>query len=119
MELHDFDKQNLVTTNKGDLYKCSICGATGYRRSLAEVITVSETEFKKALKCTKTKNNTSLSFSKVTTKDMPYIGLEEGIHKIVECPVEYKDKFNNDVWVFSKKRNEPVRLLPHEYTIIK
>lgn len=39
------------------------------------------------------------------------------ILEVVECPEEYKDKFNYDVWV--QGTTEPIRLLPYEYLSVE
>lgn len=109
---HDFQKQNLVTTPKGDLYKCSECKAQGYRAGLSPFIILSESEFKKSLKCEPEKTELP---KEVSVKDMPYVGIVAGTHKVVKCPEGYTDKYADDVWVFSESRGEAVRLLPHEY----
>lgn len=41
------------------------------------------------------------------------------IIETIKCPDEYKEKFGDDIWVYSEKRQEPVRLLFKEYNIIK
>lgn len=117
MNNHNFNKQNLVTTNKGDLYKCTICGCEGYRHSLAPTITVTDLMANKAMKCTFKPQNNNIGIKRpklVLTKSVPVEGgVDEGIHEVVPCPVEYKDRYINDIWVLSNN-NIPVRVLPHE-----
>lgn len=43
-------------------------------------------------------------------------GLEKDtVHKVVPCPKEYAELYEDDVWVYSAERKEPVRLMGREY----
>ena len=118
---HDFNKVNLVTTKKGDLYRCSSCGVSGYRVGLEPIIRLTDSDFKKSMKCKlsiSAIDDTPNRPKEVLTNDLPYLGIEYGIHKVVDCPKTHIE-FKNDVWVFSKSRNEEVRLFSHEYEIVE
>lgn len=39
------------------------------------------------------------------------IGVPTGTYDSVECPAEYKSKFQDDIWVVHPTRKEPVRLI--------
>lgn len=114
---HNFEKQNLVTTTKGDFYKCSVCGASGYRAGLQAVIMLNQAQFKVAAKCTfKASEDTTPTVKlpkRVLLPTMKNIGIIEGVHDVVQCPSEYA-RFKNDVWVYSESRKEAVRVLPYE-----
>lgn len=44
-------------------------------------------------------------------------GLEKDtVHKVVPCPKEYAELYEDDVWVYSAERKEPVRLMSCEYS---
>jgi hypothetical protein len=46
-------------------------------------------------------------------------GLKKGcVCDCVECPPEHGRRYANDVWVYSKERGEPVRLLAGEYEFV-
>ena len=118
---HRFTKQNLVTVlGKGDKYKCSVCGAEGWRRGFHGSITVTESQYKKSLKCSVPNRlvRTKFQFNSIEVmidKDITTMGVVCGIHKTIPCPKEYVEKFVNDIWVYSSGRKGPVRLLPNEY----
>jgi len=115
MKEHDFKKQNLFTQKKGDFYKCAICGCEGWRQTVGGYITVTEAEFKKAASCTFEPPREEIKRpKKVLLETMLNIGITEGIHDVVECPDEYKDRFENDIWVYSAIRKEAVRILTNE-----
>ena len=119
MDAHDMSKQNLVTTSRGDFYKCSVCGVAGFRTSVAPLITVTEEQFKVAQKCTFVTSNkqpNSLRPSEVKVlRILDQFGIEPGVHKVVDCPASYAERYANDIWIWSEKRNEAIRLLPEEY----
>lgn len=119
MMSHDFQKQNLVTTSKGDLYKCSVCEASGYRDGLAPSIILTESEFVKASKCSFVPKTSGNRPKKVLLDNMPQFGFFYGIYDVVDCPEECADKYSDDVWVYSNFRGEPVRLFSSEYLIIE
>ncbi len=120
MDSHDFQKQNLITIKgKGDLYKCSVCGAEGYRPTIHSNVILSESEYKKASKCLFAAANKPSRPKQVLTGDLPNMGVKYGIHDVVACPDEYKNKYESDVWVFSEGRQEPVRLFSDEYEIVE
>lgn len=112
---HEWEKQNLVTiVNKGkvyDLVKCKKCGLVGKRHGFNELVEVN----KKVKPCT-----ANYVIERPQKVKIIYDGGNLGvipneIYDVVDCPKEYKGKFDNDVWVFSQKRKEPVRLLSGEY----
>lgn len=121
---HEFDKSNLVTQRgKGgtfDTYKCKHCGLEGKRYGLSELITV-----KKAKNCTRIVKpqsiNESNELGKVKIQRIdPSWGLKSGdVVERVPCPESEKEKYNNQVWVFSPARNEPMLLLSGEYEEIE
>lgn len=50
---HDFQKQNLVgDKDHKDTYTCAVCGCTGKRDAFQDYIVVTESDARKALKCT-------------------------------------------------------------------
>lgn len=57
---------------------------------------------------------------KITSETLVYTyGLElNKEYDCQECPDEYKNKYDNDVWVYSIQRDEIVRCLPREYIIV-
>jgi hypothetical protein len=117
MDNHDMVKQNLVTTKQGDSYRCLVCGVEGWRQNVSPIITITEAAFLVAEKCTflSSKPPKELPAEVKVRVDMPNFGIEAGIHKVVPCPDEYKNRYADDVWVWSEGRKEPVRLLPGEY----
>lgn len=113
---HDFQKTNLVTQKGGhDTYKCSICGCEGKRHSLDHYISVTEAMAAKAEKCSYKPVKAAVKRPKlVLTKRIPVEGgVSEGLHEVVECPAEYKSKYESDVWILAKS-GVPVRVLPNE-----
>ena len=119
MEGHDFQKKNLVTTSKGDLYECSVCRATGYRNGLLGEILLTSPEFKKSQTCTFVRKRiTHRAATQLLVYDNPQFGLVEGFMDTVPCPKEFQ-KYSNDIWVYSVLRKEPVRLLSGEYEFIE
>lgn len=125
---HQFTKQNNITISRGrksyDIYKCQCCGLEGKRYGLTEEITVVRNKVSCSFyknKLAKDKEDYDNSTKVKITDRYPCIsfGLEYGaIYDRVECPEEEKEKFANDIWVYSEKRKEPIRLLEGEYKII-
>lgn len=116
MNTHDFHKQNLVTEKGGyDMYKCNSCGCEGKRNGLNDTILVTDAMGAKAAKCTfKPESIIEKRPKLVLTVRVPVEGgVDEGLHEVVDCPDEYKDKYLNDVWVLSNK-GVPVRIMPRE-----
>lgn len=35
-----------------------------------------------------------------------------------ECPEEYQNRYNNDIWIICQDRERPIRCLPGEYEIL-
>lgn len=123
MNDHDMEKQNLVTTSRGDFYKCKVCGTAGFRTNVSPIILVTEAQFKISQKCTFIKKvavTTTPGTLPTEVHVLQYLdqfGIEVGVHKVVPCPAEYQDRFGDQVWVWSEKRKEAVRLLEEEYKI--
>lgn len=113
MSSHDFDKVNLVTLSKGgDQYRCAVCGCTGIRISIEPIVTLSEKEYNKSIKCDFKKLSELRKLPvKVLLDDMPYVGIRCGVYNVEPSPI---DDYKDDVWVFSESRNELVRVLPYE-----
>lgn len=120
---HNFKKKNLVTqsSRKGtyDIYECENCGIVGKAFQLGTIQIKDSYSDEKAEYCL---NKKSVITNVKVTGD--YVcnnfGLEKNKeYQICECPEEYKDRFSLDVWVFSEKRGEAVRLLPEEFEVIK
>lgn len=114
---HKFDKVNLVSIERGkwkggDKYKCSICGMTGHRQAFYDYVTVTEKESKKKCSYTPVENKRP---KQIETIGAPSVGIDPGIYDVVDAPAKYSS-MKNDIWVFSKERNEPVRLLNEEIT---
>lgn len=112
MNDHDFEKQNLVTQKGGyDVYKCTSCGLLGKRTSIDDTIVCRSNK-----KCNRPAPATP---KKVVITDNYVIrnfGFEAGVeYETTNCPDEYKGKYDNDVWVYSERRKEPIRLISHEY----
>lgn len=115
---HKFDKVNLVTQrNKNgyfDEYKCEYCGLKGKRYRIdSEVLQV-----RKAKVCThKAEIVEQVNLGKaLIIHDHPSVfGFEKGkTYERVPCPVEFLEKYSDDIWIYSEKRKEAVRLLDHE-----
>lgn len=127
--LHQFEKQNLVTISKGrksyDIYKCKCCGLEGKRASFTDVIQVTRnkvscTFYKAQIKKAKEEKENCDKVKIIDHYPCHSFGLVYGnIYDRVECPVSEKEKYNNDIWVYSEKRKEPIRLLSGEYEIVK
>lgn len=110
MGTHKFEKSNLVTQKKGDFYKCK-CGVEGWRAGLEPYIIV-----KKNKACTELAQialpervrlvNFTGCIGKMANGDE---------YDVVPCPVEFRDKYLNSVWVDVPSQGEPVRLLSTEW----
>ena len=122
---HDFEKQNNITIRRGnqlyDIYRCRCCGLTGKRMGLAGEISVSGNK----VSCRRYKSfvqkNKEAEKVKITH---PYpcdqFGFE--LYKVydrIPCPENMRDKYADDVWVFSENRKEPVRLLEGEFRLLE
>lgn len=112
---HDFDKSNLVTlrdrNGSYDEYKCTHCGLIGKRYGIGSDVVVCSTENE----CTRPKPKL-LQVYCISGYVIQNFGLiADNIYDVVACPQEYEDKYKEDVWVYSKARRQPVRLLPGEY----
>lgn len=114
---HDWHKVNLVSLkNGGDKYRCLICGAEGIRPAFAEFVKVTEANFKTAQKCTgKQKKEIEKNGLPVRVRldEVWAVGVEAGTYDVLPAPQEHQ-QFKDDVWVYSKKRKEIVRILPEE-----
>jgi hypothetical protein len=109
---HKFEKNNLITIVRGkrvyDKMKCTICGLEGTRQGLSDIVVV-----KRDKKCIKDTCEKVMIIGDYVCAEF---GFEKGkIYDKVACPDAEKEKYGKDTWVFSKKRGEPVRLLPVEY----
>jgi hypothetical protein len=108
---HKFDKVNLVSLKQGwDKYKCSICGCEGIRKGFVDYIIVTEKMYLKAEKCTHKRDIPK----QVVITNIPGLSMQEGIYDVVKCPEEHEREFKNDIWIWSKERGEPVRILSNE-----
>ena len=110
---HDFEKTNLFTKRmKGGLFDehtCKTCGLSGRRYGFSSYI-----EVRKAKKCTRKKERPTMV--ELRDVDLEQFGFKPGEkHRVVECPIEYKDRFSDAIWIYSEKRKEPVRILEGEY----
>lgn len=121
--LHDFQKVNAVTIVRGgyayDKYRCRVCGLEGKRYSFSETIRVQ----RDILSCS---HRQRMKAGKICIREThepnlkPQFGLFAGReYETVEPPEDYKGKYPGSVWVFSKKRREPVRLLPGEFVFVR
>jgi hypothetical protein len=130
---HKFKKTKTIEIKtKGSsysLYVCSNCGLTGKmpglmskQHGLADYI---QTEDMRATaKCSKLKlevvHTTRPKLIQITILDgysKSFANLKpKTFHKVIECPNEYKSKYENDVWV--QGIGEAVRLLTSEYKVI-
>lgn len=132
---HAFIKQNNLTITKGrkfyDVYKCSYCGLEGKRFGLTNEISVTRnkvscTYYKNYLKKQKELEEVEAAQKQAATKikvidsyTCQMFGFEfNNVYDRVECPDSEKDNFLDDIWIFSQKRKEPVRLLPGEFEIV-
>lgn len=116
MESHDFNKVNLVTLKSGgDQYQCTVCGCKGIRKDITPTVTLTELEYKKSTKCSyyQLEVHKRKRPNKVLIDDIGTVA-SCGIYDVVDCPVEHRDKYANDVWIISDTRHEPVRILPNE-----
>lgn len=41
--------------------------------------------------------------------------VKDSVHKVVPCPKNYVDLYENDIWIYSDDRKEPMRLMGREY----
>lgn len=114
---HNFQKTNLVTLRDAsgmhDTYECSHCGLSGKRYGMNEFIVV-----KKIIACTNKPTivpQNNLGKVIMLHPHVTMFGFElEKEYDRVPCPAEYMDKYSDDIWVYSEKRGEPIRLLSHE-----
>ena len=111
---HEFIKSSLITIKRGtknyDKVKCSICGLEGIRYGLSDMVSV-----KRDKKCIK---DTCKQVMIIGDYVCAEFGFKKGeIYNKAMCP-KGKEQYNNDVWVYSEERKEPVRLLPGEYRAI-
>jgi hypothetical protein len=119
---HDFRKINVATIMRGkrayDKYRCSVCGLEGMRHGFSETVSVQKDKvtcsYRKRMKAGKVcinkmrEPNLKAQFGLLADKE----------YDVVEAPEEYKGKYPESVWVFSKKSQEPVRLLPGEFVFL-
>ncbi|MEY4934391.1 MAG: hypothetical protein RIS64_750, partial [Bacteroidota bacterium] len=110
MSKHRFDKVNLITTKKGDEYKCKDCGCNGFRDGLRPFIMVKKG--KDMSFCPKAQYNRPVTVQLNESVCIQFGFEMNKIYTVVDSP---DPKYKNDVWVFSEQRNEPVRLLDGEF----
>jgi len=117
-EDHDFEKTNLVTDSGGyDWYKCKKCGLVAWRHGLGPIKTWMSSN---PTPCQKRVESGEIKKVKIIDHypDSEF-GLKYGeVYETCKCPESESHKYGNAVWVFSPKRNEPVRLLSREYTFV-
>lgn len=125
-EFHDFEKVNLVSDKNGyDTYRCKCCGLEGVRKGLVEELTLKRPYAKKLHVCdgrkqAYSKENVRNSFESkkvevVNAAQLDQFGFSLGqVFETVPCPKGENHELEG-VWVPCEKRNEPVRLLVHEY----
>lgn len=129
---HDFEKVNLVGDEKGcDTYKCKKCGLVGKRPAFSETMQLvrpyadklnvcdgSRPKFNKA-NLRKQEEKVFVSQTVVITngRELEQFGFsKDEKHQTVACPKNQNPELVG-VWIHSDVRNEPVRLLEHEYKI--
>lgn len=57
---------------------------------------------------------------KIINPNLTQFGFRVGeVYEVVQCPEIHKEKYGDDIWIYSEKRQEPVRLLFREYELIK
>jgi hypothetical protein len=113
---HRFVKVNIMTIVRGrkayDKYRCMDCGLEGKRYGLSDLISVRRDKrcsgVAKKHVCIMTGSLES-SFGLMADK----------VYPVCTCPEEKKEKYAKDVWVFSEKAGEPVRLLVGEYYFVE
>jgi hypothetical protein len=116
---HDFRKVNAATIIRGgrayDIYRCEVCGLEGKRYGFSDLISVQRDK----LNCSHRKRMMAgkVCINKKCVQHLKsQFGLCAGVeYEVVEPPEDYKGKYPESVWVFSKKRGEPVRLLADEF----
>jgi hypothetical protein len=119
MESHEFEKTNPVTIVRGrrayDEYRCRVCGLEGKRYGFSNIIRVQRDK----LNCSHRKRMLTKCV-RIRKEDEPNLKNSFGLsadkeYEPVEPPERYKGKYPESVWVFSEKRQEPVRLLLGEF----
>lgn len=124
---HIFQETGYIKPKKNEhfikrTWTCSQCGCVGTQEGIPRII-----KLKKAYVDVNCPKDSSLIQALLQprgkvrlTRPFPDFGFEEGQeYEIVSCPPEYQIKYGSEVWIFSQKRNEPVRLLRREYHIIE
>lgn len=112
---HDFEKTNLYTESDKigtyDRYKCKNCGVEGKRRGIG-----SQSVEALDVPCNQPVKRPILV--KTVSGSVVGVGLSNNTeYETTFAPKEYEHL--SGVWVHSEKRNEPVRLTPNEYVIVK
>ena len=112
---HRFEKKNMHTIKGGgrggyDLYVCADCGCKGKRYELDGAIEISD---KSAPLCKKSSPKKVKIINEYTAGEFGF-----DMQKEYEPTNASSKQYKNDVWVFSDKRNEPVRLLTHKYVFV-
>jgi len=119
--VHDFEKTSLIgDKNHGDTYKCVRCGIEGVRPAFEEYLNIKNCKRQLYFNCVgeteKPQKKIRLIMDIPVNKSHGLI--EGGIYETIECPDSHKHlKSEAGVWVMSKI--EPVRIHPHEYTIVQ
>ena len=124
---HIFVETGVIKPGKKDtfikrIWECSQCGCIGIQEGFARIIKLQKAYVN--VDCPKDSSMIQTLLQPrgnvKLTRPFPDFGFEEGqVYEIVTCPAEYQIKYGSDIWIFSEKRNEPVRLLPREYRMIE
>ncbi len=114
-KIHEFEKTNLVTTPKGDKYKCKKCGIEGWREGLTDDIKITKGTEKLINEC---KGYVFKSIKIKLTKVLP-IKEKTEIGQIFNTIEPSDKKFLNKEGVCIKIVKEEVRVLDKEYEEIK
>lgn len=117
---HDWDiTSQRLKDGEGPYYEvaCSSCGIKGIQRDIFGVEVLKSNKKLRREYCNSSPSKVSQILFR--NEDLRSSGFMPGqIVERIPCPKIHEEEFKEDVWVFSYKRNEPVRLLPHEYKII-
>jgi len=113
---HNFVKENMVTIVRGnkayDRVVCSDCGLRGIRYGLDDTVSV---KYDKA--CRKQLAQRVKITGEYVCHEFGF--LMGGEYDRCECPEKDRARHGNAVWVYSKQRREPVRLLFNEYEEVR
>jgi len=121
--IHSFHKKNLVTTSKGDIYRCDLCHIEGIRQGLSDRIFVVAPQ-KKIEQCVG--QLAEVPTMKFVSQRIAMIqtviaggaeNLRKGsIHRTLPCPKAERMKYGNGIWVLGIHKGKIVgRVLLHEH----